>query len=136
MASAPTSARVRAIIFFIDWILPRPKCANRGAHLRHWPSLPEGGLRAKPGTQLFPFRPRPPIRAESGRGRHSAEREEARGAVSASAPVIAYVINARTGQETPTVLCLIREIGGRSAGNADEVALCRHPPGQCQGKTV
>ena len=32
MASAPTSARVRAIIFFIDWILPRPKCANWGAH--------------------------------------------------------------------------------------------------------
>ena len=31
MASAPTSARVRAIIFFIDWILPRPKCANWGA---------------------------------------------------------------------------------------------------------
>lgn len=60
----------------------------------------------------------------------------ARGGVSASAPVIAYVINARTGQETPTVPCLIREIGGRSAGNADEVALCRHPPGQCQGKTV
>ena len=41
----------------------------------NWPSLPEGGLRAKPGTQLSPFRPRPPIRAESGRGRHSAERE-------------------------------------------------------------
>ena len=61
---------------------------------------------------------------------------EARGGVSASAPVIAYVINARTGQETPTAPCLIREIGGRSAGNADEVALCRHPPGQCQGKTV
>jgi hypothetical protein len=56
--------------------------------LRHWPSLPEGGLRAKPGTQLSPFRPRPPIRAESGRGRHSAEREGSPGGVSASAPVI------------------------------------------------
>src|SRR5271156_6312434 len=106
MASAPTSARVRAIIFLHCLDPPstkvrklgRPYCDTGQAYPREGcaPSLARNGPRFARVPQFAP---------RAGAAVIPPNERGARGGVSASAPVIAYVINARTGQETP---------GGRS----------------------